>query len=91
MCTMMDISEVHTTWVVLVVAIVSVVYTSLGGLRAVVVTDCMQTVLLFGGALLVLLTITVRMDGFSWFPAQWDSTALNLVNFSIIGHGILSR
>jgi len=66
---------VHPRWIpviVLVTGMVSVIYTSLGGLRAVVVTDFLQTVLLFGGALLVIGTVTWDFGGFGWFPTQWQ-------------------
>ncbi len=58
--------------IVIVTGLVAVIYTSLGGLRAVVVTDFMQTVLLFGGALLVIGTVTWDFGGFGWFPTQWQ-------------------
>ena len=65
--------QVAATPIVVVVAgIVSLIYTSLGGLRAVVITDFMQTVLLFGGALLVLATVTYDFGGFGWFPDRWQ-------------------
>jgi SSS family solute:Na+ symporter len=51
----------------------AVAYTSLGGLRAVVITDLMQTLLLYGGALLVIGTITWKMGGFGWFPTEWQN------------------
>lgn len=56
-----------------IIGSIALVYSSLGGLRAVVVTDLIQFVLLLGGAVLVLLIVTLRMDGHSWFPTQWDS------------------
>ena len=59
--------------VVLSTATVAVIYTSLGGLRAVVVTDCIQSLLLFGGALLVLGIVTVELGGFGWFPTTWQA------------------
>lgn len=62
-------------WVLMIAVVsgfISVVYTSMGGLRAVVITDLMQTILLYGGALLVIGTITVRMGGLSWFPTEWQ-------------------
>lgn len=65
----------HAGWIpllVLVTGMVAVVYTSLGGLRAVVVTDFMQTVLLFGGALLVLVTVSWDFGGVGWFPTTWQ-------------------
>lgn len=59
--------------IVLFTGIVAVTYTTLGGLRAVVMTDFLQTVLLFGGALLVLATVTWQFGGFGWFPTSWHS------------------
>lgn len=59
--------------IVLVTGVVSVTYTTLGGLRAVVMTDFLQSVLLFGGALLVLGTVTWQFGGLGWFPTTWHS------------------
>lgn len=62
-----------TPIVVIVAGVVSLIYTTIGGLRTVIVTDFIQTVLLFGGALLVLLTVTYNFGGFGWFPTEWQS------------------
>ncbi len=51
---------------------VAIIYSSMGGLRAVVVTDLFQFLLLFGGALLVIATVTVDLDGVGWFPTSWN-------------------
>jgi SSS family solute:Na+ symporter len=59
--------------VVLVTGMVSVTYASLGGMRAVVITDLLQTILLFGGALLVIGMVTFDFGGLGWFPTEWDS------------------
>lgn len=72
MIVMMGIEPKYIPVVVLVTGAVSIIYTSLGGLRAVVVTDFMQTVLLFGGALLVIAMVTFEMGGFGWFPSEWQ-------------------
>ncbi|MDP6110356.1 MAG: sodium-coupled permease [Planctomycetota bacterium] len=72
MIVMMGVEEKWVPLIVLITGIVSVIYTSLGGLRAVIITDFMQTVLLFGGALLVIITVTWSLDGFSWFPTGWQ-------------------
>ena len=69
---MMGVDPSWIPWIVLVTGIVSVIYTSLGGLQAVVITDLMQTILLFSGALLVLLTVTWHGGGLGWFPTQWQ-------------------
>lgn len=58
--------------VVLATGLVAVIYTSLGGLRAVVITDLAQTILLFGGAVLVIVIVTIDMGGFGWFPTKWQ-------------------
>ncbi len=68
---MIGVGPAAVPLVVLFTAFVAVVYTSLGGLRAVVVTDCIQSALLFAGALVVLGIVTVELGGFEWFPTTW--------------------
>jgi len=70
--TMLGVSEKYIPLIALVTGFVAVIYTSLGGLQAVVITDFMQTVLLYGGALLVLGTISWDLGGFGWIPTEWD-------------------
>ena len=72
MTTMIGVGEEKIPQIAMVTGFVAVIYTSLGGLRAVVITDFIQTVLLFGGALLVLATITWDLGGIGWIPTQWD-------------------
>ena len=60
-------------WIVVVTAIFAIAYTSVGGLRAVVITDLMQSLLLYGGALFVIGTVTLKLGGFGWFPTEWQS------------------
>lgn len=69
---MIGAEEEMVPWIVLVTGIFAITYTSLGGLKAVVITDLMQTILLYGGALLVIGTVTWRMGGFGWFPTEWQ-------------------
>lgn len=73
MSVMMGIDAKWVPVIVMVTGAVSIVYTSLGGLRAVIVTDLMQSILLFGGALLVVATVTYDFGGLGWFPTQWQS------------------
>ncbi len=51
---------------------ITVVYTSMGGLKAVILTDVIQTFILFFGAILTLVIISIHFGGFSWFPTQWE-------------------
>ncbi len=69
--------------VTLVIGSIALVYSTLGGLRAVVITDFIQFVLLFSGAILVIVTVTVRLGGFDWFPRTWDSDWQSQPIFSI--------
>ena len=59
--------------IVLFTGFVALIYTTLGGLRAVVITDFMQTALLFGGALLVIIYVTLDRGGLQWFPTTWET------------------
>ena len=79
----LDLVLTELEMTVLATGFVAVIYTSLGGLRAVVVTDVLQTVLLYGGALLVIATITFHVGGFSWFPSSWHSNWDSQPFFSI--------
>jgi SSS family solute:Na+ symporter len=60
--------------IVAVTGLISIIYTTIGGMRAVVITDFMQTCLLFGGAVLVVASVTWDFGGFGWFPTEWQST-----------------
>lgn len=56
-----------------VIGLIALMYSTLGGLRAVVVTDMIQFVLLLGGAMLVLVVTTLRLGSLDWIPNEWDS------------------
>ncbi|MDY0165329.1 MAG: sodium/solute symporter [Thermoguttaceae bacterium] len=61
-------------WVCVTLGLLTVAYTSMGGLRAVVLTDVVQTFILFGGAALVLILIAVDLGGVgAWWPREWPS------------------
>lgn len=63
----------YTPWVCTVMGAVTVVYSSLGGLRAVVMTDVVQSAIMLGGAVLTLIVISARLGGVgAWWPQAWD-------------------
>ena len=69
---LMGLPPSATPWMCALLGAITVIYTSLGGLRAVVFTDVIQTGILFGGALLAMVVITIEMGGVtSWWPTQW--------------------
>lgn len=61
-----------TPMVSLVTGFVAVVYTAIGGLRTVIVTDAIQFGLLFFGAVLVIIIVSIRLDGWGWMPTEWS-------------------
>lgn len=69
---LLGLEESATPWICVILGAVTVAYTSMGGLRAVVVTDVLQSVILFGGAILTLGIITYHFGGVSgWWPDEW--------------------
>ena len=61
-----------TPYLSLLLAAITIVYTALGGLRAVVVTDVIQSGILFFGAFLAIGIVSYHMGGiFAWWPTSW--------------------
>ena len=73
---MIVILDVDKSWIPLVAActgLVAVVYTSLGGFQAVVITDTVQSLLMLGGAGFVIAMVTYNQGGLGWFPTVWQT------------------
>ena len=69
---MLDWPPEWSAYVSVGLAVLTVIYTTMGGLRAVVVTDVIQCLILIGGATMVILIISVKMGGPSaWWPTAW--------------------
>ncbi len=61
-------------WVCIIIGGVTVLYSALGGLRAVVATDVIQAIVLLSAAVASLFLITYRMGGVSaWWPHSWPA------------------
>lgn len=62
----------------ILLTVITIVYTSMGGLKAVVVTDVVQTFIFLGGALVSIIVVCVHLNSVtalvptSW-PAHWDA------------------
>lgn len=69
-----------------VVGIVPLIYTSMGGLRAVVLANVVQFFLLLLGVLVSIALITVRCGGFSWWPTEWSANWDTQPVFSLDPH-----
>jgi len=63
----------HLPFLIVIITVVALIYTSLGGIRAVMVTDVIQTLLLLIGGAAVVILISFELNGFSWFPTSWQS------------------
>jgi solute:Na+ symporter, SSS family len=63
-----------TPWIAIVLGLVTVTYTSMGGLRAVIWTDVAQTFILMFGAILSIVMISISLGGpAGWWPSSWSS------------------
>ncbi len=65
-------SESTAIWVSIALGIFTIAYTSLGGLRGVVLTDVIQSFVLFGGTILAIVIITNHFGSISAIiPGEW--------------------
>lgn len=56
----------------IIITLITIVYTSMGGLRAVVITDVVQSMIFLSGAVLSIIVASYHLDSFSAiFPASW--------------------
>jgi len=69
---LLGLNPAATPAVCAVLAFVTVLYTAMGGLRAVVITDVIQSAILFGAAIVTVVTVTVSLGGVgAWWPSHW--------------------
>ena len=69
---MLGLGPQATIFAAVIMCVITLIYTAEGGLRAVVVTDVVQSLIMIGGALVVVLVVTVDLGGVSaWWPHQW--------------------
>lgn len=72
--TVIDVDESYALLVGAILLIITIIYSSIGGLKAIVVTDTIQAVVLLGGALAVIFAVSFYLNSFtSWIPDQWMS------------------
>lgn len=97
----LGLSEVQLTWTLVGVGVFATFYTTIGGVKAVVWTDVLQTFVLGGGMLAVLLMAVARIDGgwgtvvdlgvrydkFQMFNLNADLTSTTKTFFSACAYG----
>jgi len=59
---------------IVITGLVTMTYTLLGGIRTVMITEVVQFFMLLAGAVLTLISISVRLGGIrAWWPSHWES------------------
>ncbi|XP_031626477.1 sodium-coupled monocarboxylate transporter 1 [Contarinia nasturtii] len=78
-----QITGVNVHWITPLVCLVCIFYTCVGGLKAVVWTDCIQLVMMFGAIILVMVKGTIDIGGFGlvWEKAV-ESGRIELPEFA---------
>lgn len=69
--TVVDWPQAAVPYVIIAAGLVAVFYTFLGGLRAVIITDVFQFLILMFGAVLTITFVSVKLGGFGWWPTAW--------------------
>ena len=63
-----------TAGLCVILGVITALYSSTGGLKAVVMTDAIQSITMLAGAVVTVAVITVQMGGVSeWWPTEWPS------------------
>lgn len=67
-----DIPAHYTNLISIVLLIVTLIYASMGGYKAVVITDVMQSVIMWLGAILAIVYVCLDFNSLTaWFPSQY--------------------
>lgn len=74
LCPMLGLGPAYLPWMCLLLGLVTMGYTSSGGIKAAVLADVIQSFILYFGAIVAVVLITIRLQGLSWFPTQWGPT-----------------
>lgn len=71
---LLGLSPSWTPVLCIVLGIITVIYSSEGGIRAVIVTDAVQSITMLAGAVVTLMVVSHRMGGIDgWWPKTWPT------------------
>jgi len=71
---LLGIEDTWAPWLCVALGVVAAMYSSSGGIKAVVMTDAIQAITMLIGAVVTVAVITHRMGGVSeWWPHEWPS------------------
>lgn len=69
---LLNLNAHWTPWLCVAIGVFTLIYTTEGGMRAVVMTDAVQAFIMFAGAIITVLVVTHALGGFEpWWPKQW--------------------
>jgi solute:Na+ symporter, SSS family len=69
-----DINPKYTPFISVVLMAITIVYTSMGGLKAVIMTDLIQSGIFLGGAVLSIVIVCMNLESLTAiFPTQWPA------------------
>jgi len=71
---LLNVSPQWTPVFCVALGVITVIYASEGGIRAVILTDAIQSITMLLGAIMTLAVVTYRMGGVeAWWPTAWPS------------------
>jgi SSS family solute:Na+ symporter len=71
---LLNLDRSSVPYLCIFLGLMTVIYTAMGGLRAVMLTNVIKAAILFGMAVLTLVVITVGLGGIgAWWPTAWPS------------------
>jgi len=71
---LLGIDPAWTPWLCIVLGVLTAMYSSAGGIKAVVVTDAIQAITMLAGAVVTVAVITIEMGGVTqWWPREWPA------------------
>ncbi len=84
---MLNWDESFILYISITGGIITVIYSTMGGLKAVVTTDVTQFFILLFGAVLTIMLVTIKMGGAgAWIPTEWAPNWDKIVVFSLSPH-----
>jgi SSS family solute:Na+ symporter len=76
------ITGVDVVWSILIMGVSTVLYTTLGGMRAVIWTDCLQVLVMIGGAVFAIGFVVYTLGGAELYATATAHDKMKLVDFS---------
>ncbi len=89
---LLGLGPLATTGAALVMCVITLIYTAEGGLRAVIVTDAMQSVIMLAGATAVIAIVSVDLGGVSaWWPSLARALGRAAIRLRLVDSHHVSR